>query len=340
MSMFEKVTSVSDFLLRFDDLEFYQKPYYLRKEADLIGGDFTYFIFEEDSQVMSLPLLKRRIDSDRKEPEFDLSSPYGYPGFLSTKNDLNFIQRGFNHFCDLARKEGFVSSFIRLNPFYNNILLQESATIHQQIHGSVVSVDLKDSYNSIFSSYSSNHRRDVRKLKKTDYKIIEGNLEDLSSFISIYNETMDRLEANDNYYFERDYYENLFRNEEGYIDLIFALDENHYPVSTALFLRNEKLIEYHLGATLTKNIKDAPIKMIFDYVIEKYSNSNLELNMGGGVGSQSDSLYKFKSGFSPLNRKFSTVRVVHDSERYKDLCSNYSKSEKKDLGGYFPLYRF
>lgn len=87
----------------------------------------------------------------------------------------------------------------------------------------------------------------------------------------------------------------------------------------------------------------APSKLMFDGVIEWATRSSQKwLHLGGGVNSKEDSLYRFKKGFSPIKNQFTTLRIIHDQQRYNNL--NYVALQENDQTefddkDYFPLYR-
>ena len=66
--------------------------------------------------------------------------------------------------------------------------------------------------------------------------------------------------------------------------------------------------------------------------------------MGGGVGGSNDRLLQFKRGFSPLLFPFSTLRLVTDEEKYRELTARRAQAaevsvEEVSGGDFFPAYR-
>jgi hypothetical protein len=67
--------------------------------------------------------------------------------------------------------------------------------------------------------------------------------------------------------------------------------------------------------------------------------------MGGGVGgSNQDSLYIFKSGFSQQRHLFFTMRLITDEEKYHHLVELRARALETDSAtlfnsGFFPAYR-
>ena len=97
-------------------------------------------------------------------------------------------------------------------------------------------------------------------------------------------------------------------------------------------------MQYHLAGTDSNFAKLTPMKLIIDEARLIGNNLNVKyLNLGGGVsGSDQDSLFKFKSGFSNINYKFKVWRYIVNENIYNDLV----KKSNTDLNSnFFPLYR-
>lgn len=323
--------------------EFYQLPKFAQLEANLIGGKPIAWYGEFEEQWILIPLVKRRIPESitNGKEYYDLISPYGYPGIVLSNgiSDLQLSTLLFRFRKD-AKKETCISTFIRLNPISNSRLINEDEEMHQIIHSRIVSLDMKYPFEDQRMKYSSNHRRNIKKLLKSGFYLEWNNWDELESFIEIYNETMQREEADDYYFFPKAYYHSLKEIVgEGNIDLVLAKNPKDEAIAGGLYCKNENIVQYHLGGTKGEYLRKAPSKLLFDGVINRYSEEVNYFNLGGGVGSEQDSLFRFKEGFGKEYKKFSTLRIVNDRQRYNNLCQEYSKEELYNLSGYFPLYR-
>jgi lipid II:glycine glycyltransferase (peptidoglycan interpeptide bridge formation enzyme) len=104
-------------------------------------------------------------------------------------------------------------------------------------------------------------------------------------------------------------------------------------------------VQYHLGGTKNEFLKQAPSKLMFDYVrFWAKERGNKFLHLGGGVGSAKDSLYNFKAGFSKQRHLFLTLRLITDQQKYDSLVELRAKTLKtaaKNLvdSNFFPAYR-
>ncbi|MBD3614993.1 MAG: peptidoglycan bridge formation glycyltransferase FemA/FemB family protein [Gracilimonas sp.] len=327
-------------ILNRTNYEFYQHPEFLKLEAELVGGEATAWFAEDADEWILIPLIKRTIPDEitNGKEYYDLVSPYGYPGILhSSYSALNTF---LGELKEKGKKAGYISTFIRLNPLLNPYFLHEDEDISHIIHGQVVMIDMNNSYDDLRMNYSSNYRRNLKKLVKSGNKLVWNEWELLDDFIEIYNETMERDEATEYYFFPKEYYLRIkdFIGTEN-IDLVIVRDKNQRSIAGAIFCKNDHVVQYHLGGTKNEFLNDSPSKMLFDGIIEKYSNEVEFFNLGGGVGNSQDSLFRFKQGFGKEYIKFSTLRIVNDRQRYNNLCADFSKEELYDMSGYFPLYR-
>lgn len=315
--------------------EFYQEEAYLSLESKLLEGESLWYKFKNIEG--GIPLIKRPIDGT---DYFDTVSPYGYPGMVIENYRSDAIVEELRTFKEFCASENIVSTFLRMNPVYNDYMLEENEDMKHLIHGRVVTVPLKENYTTIQQGYSSNHRRGIKKLKKNGFIVQEEPLGSLPEFMDIYNETMNRLAASDYYFFPLEYYQKLASLDSD-MKLIFARDSDGILASAALFMISDEVIQYHLGGTRDAYVRDSPNKLIFDYIINEYSAKKRYLVLGGGLNNREDSLFQFKYGFSKVTRKFSTVRMVHMKDQYFNLCKEYEmpKDEIMKFEGFFPLYR-
>jgi hypothetical protein len=63
-------------------------------------------------------------------------------------------------------------------------------------------------------------------------------------------------------------------------------------------------------------------------------------HLGGGLGARQDSLFHFKSGFSPLRGVFRSWRAIADRARYDQLVSRVPAERRAAVpADFFPGYR-
>jgi len=323
--MFYSIEEAEEILNFFrKSIDIHQLPEYLKTEAFWINAEARYWIKQKDGNVFILPLLKRSFRG-----YFDFTSPYGYSGYYSDFKDPQTDLMLIKQFFEESQKEGIISTFLRLNPVYNNISIQQKGIV-QKLHGNIIYIDLSQNYEYLKKCFSDNHKRDIK--KNSNLLVVEkGRDSDLEIFLKIYYETLDRKLANEYYYFNPEYIQKLYKD----LDLKLYLVRDAYQdiIGGALFMVDNKSIYYYVGATKTSALKLSPLKSLFDYIISEYQATGKILWLGGGFGSQEDSLLRFKKGFSQVSVTFSTLRMVHNPSIYKDL------SEKNPDSEFFPSYR-
>lgn len=331
-------------VLSVSDYDFYQTPEFLQLESKYLKQqEAVYFYYEQEDLKAVIPLLKREIMGLGNKAHFDLISPYGYPGILTNRD---FDYRQFNKlsksFLQASAEEGFVSAFIRLNPLQNNFLFNESDQIQQVIHGNTIYVDLSLGKDTIEKNYSSNHRRNNKKLKKMGFIAQLDQWDYYTEWQVLYIETMKRLYANEYYRYPEWYFDDFRKAFEGKVHLITVHDPEGILCAGGLFTTFNGIIQYHLGGTKETFLKLAPTKLMFDQVIDWGIEEKMNLlHLGGGLGGSKDTLFHFKQGFSKEMLSFSSLRYIARPEDYMNLSHlNFKdRSEDMDTQSFFPLYR-
>jgi hypothetical protein len=173
-------------------------------------------------------------------------------------------------------------------------------------------------------------KRILKKLVKQNFKV-QFDLIDPYQFVDIYHETMSRVNAKDDYFFDKNYFRSLSK-----IDGVFqtnVIDSNNKIMCSGIFFPEG---QYHLGATLNDYVDLSPSTMMI-YESAKYMQSHLhqnKLNLGGGNAN----LLGFKKSFSKSIQYYSTHKIILDQERYDHLTHEY----KQNIGTTnenFPAYR-
>lgn len=331
--------------------DFYHLPSYLKLEARRIQATPEAILIQDDEdRIFFLPYLLRQWSSAMSEVMgWDVVSPYGYPGFIvnsSATDSSGFIQQAILQMQQAWQDRNVCSAFLRLHPILNDRVehdLVDNLALH--VDGRTVSVDLSLSLDDLWKQTRENHRRGVRHLKQAGFSVsiipIEANLD---IFITIYEQTMDRVGAKPLYYFSRDYFIQLIQALNSKIYLFIArLD--HTVASAALITECNGIVQYHLGGTLNDFLKEAPMKLIFDYVRTwAKERGNRTFHLGGGLGAAQDSLYNFKAGFANQIHSFSTMRLIINEAQYLSWVAlkaqQLNQTQEHLLNtNFFPAYR-
>lgn len=328
--------------------DFYHLPEYADLEAEITGGRAIGWVPSDDSLKCEflIPLISRWIpDSDGL---YDLVSPYGYPGILCSEMSDDLINHLLSEFNKEAGEAGYVSTFIRLNPFLNNW----KPEIHNELQialGHTVSLNLECFIESIaynFSTipFSTNHKRNLKKLHQNGYRTLMGDLSYINDFIEAYYQTMHRRGAKSYYFFPEIYFRRLFEITGDNMVFISVLSPEGTFESGGIFTIYNGIMQYHLGATVDGAEAASPSKLMMEAAInEGIKRKAKVLHLGGGLGANNaDGVYRFKQGFARDCHTFSCLQFIHNHVIYKQLLKENRAtgiSLVSDENNFFPQYR-
>ncbi|NNE31063.1 MAG: peptidoglycan bridge formation glycyltransferase FemA/FemB family protein [Winogradskyella sp.] len=313
--------------------------HYLSKKADESAILIKY---QNKNNLILLPLLIRGIKgSDYK----DATSVYGYCGVLiNDEIPMHQIDEFTEELNTFFISNKIISVFSRLHPFIENqaLILGNMGRIINP--GKVVYINLNEPIEVQRAKFSRRLKTYLNKSRKS-CDVILGNIEEhLEVFIDLYNENMDRVEADDSYYFPSDYYKKLLSSTDFETDMLLCIhNETNAVIGGALFIKKGEIVQYHLSGYNGDYEDLNPIKLILDEMRIKATNEGYKLfNLGGGRGSQEDSLFKFKSTFSKTFKPFNLWKYIVDESSYKALVEQQGgASSTDDLydADFFPAYR-
>lgn len=253
---------------------------------------------------------------------YDVTTPYGYGGPVGNGD----FQQAYERWCG---ERGIVSTFLRFHPLFENYRGAPYATYASPTVGWPLEGDL-------LAGMHGKHRNVVRKAKKVGVTVEATPApDDLSAFVSLYEQTMRRQDAAGYYFFSPDYWERL----SALLDRLVRLDAvaEGEIVASALCLRGDRWLHYHLGAT-ADSARDLGASNLLLYEAARWGQGQglEEFHLGGGAGAKEDSLFAFKQRFSPNGRReFWVGKLVHNEEAYRRL----SGGADVDIAGFFPAYR-
>jgi CelD/BcsL family acetyltransferase involved in cellulose biosynthesis len=329
--------------------DFYHLPAFVKLEADRVQAIPEAILIQAGKQVFFLPYLRRQWQEPRgRATGWDVISPYGYPGFLvnATSDRAAFIRSAIAKLQAVWQDHQICSAFLRLHPILNAAIAQDLVDDPAiQASGGTVAIDLSPSLEALWKQTRENHRRGIRRLKQAGFSVERVPMvANLDSFITIYEQTMDRVGAKPMYYFTRDYFLELIHRLSDHLHL-FVVRVDQTIASAALISECNGIVQYHLGATLDQFLKEAPIKLLFDDVRTwAKERGNHVFHLGGGLGGGQDSLYNFKLGFANQTHTFSTVRFVINQTQYHQWTGFTAEQcnqtpEQLLNSNFFPAYR-
>lgn len=313
----------------------YHLPAYATTHARLTGGQVCAFSYVDGRRQFLLPLVLRRLEGG----SWDAASPYGYPGPLSNVLDEGFWSSALASLMTVLEARRVVTLFVRVHPLLpvERTALTRTGTLVR--HGETVSVDLRPDPEMVVAGFRANHRRQIDRARRSGACTLVDRWELLDPFVDAYYETMSRVGADADYFFPRPYFRQLVEELPGSVHLVAAVRDGAL-LAGGLFFRCQGLVQYHLGATWTRALREQPMKLVFDATWRWAKAAGAtDLHLGGGVGGAADSLFHFKAGFSDRRHPFETLRVIVDPVAYQRLCARAGQDPEADVTAFFPSFR-
>ena len=292
----ENIQEWKYYIKKCDNYDFYHTWNYHKICSDNNQGDPELIVMEEDCELIVFPLLKREIkDEFGRHQGFDYSSVYGYVGpivggEIGAKTIVKFQDLFKNH----CRENNIVSVFSRLHPTLNQERIISSIGLVEE-NCKTINIDLTKTLEEQRRQYRKSNKSEINKLRKESVVFwSENNSRDLEEFVEIYEETMNRVNAHERYFFKKEYYESLFNNDEFETKLLFVEYEG-VKIAGALFVFCNNTIQYHLAGTRTSFMKINPMKLLLDEVrLFGKKEGYINFHLGGGISSsEEDPLFRF-----------------------------------------------
>jgi len=311
-------------------------------------GEPKLFFYEDKNFKAINVFMKRDIERDQNfsgkvqsNTFFDAATPYGYGGFLVegdvTDENLAALEKEYSRLC---MDEGIICEFVRFHPVLNNSEMLSSFYDISKL-GRTITIEL-DSQKQIWDSFTSNNRNMIRKAKKSGVEIYWGRSRELfDMFIPMYNQTMDKDDASDYYYFKNDFYNSILEDLKYNSLMFYAVFENKI-ISMSIILFSNQHMHYHLSTTDREYKSLAPTNLLlYEAACWGSENGYKTFHLGGGLGSREDSLYQFKKGFNKnSNTYFCIGKKIFDREKYDELIKIRKQDQSFDENNlFFPVYR-
>ena len=292
-------------------------------------------------------VMKRDIAEDirfqgkiEKGRYYDLSTPYGYGGWLfegeGTDESITIFNKEYDQWC---KENNIVSEFIRFHPVINNAVGINEKIYDTVLLGKTVAIQLDDKDN-IWARYTSRNRSHIRVATKEGVVVKkETSKAAFDQFREIYETTMTHDDAVSYYYFDEAFFESIRNDLEGHCKIFTAyLDDK--AIASSIVIYAEKYLNYHLSGQLFEYRRYAGTNMILNEAANWGCENGFEwFHLGGGLGAKDGPLYEFKKSFYKKgdDQNFYIGRKIIDTSAYQLMIS---LREEGELGeGFFPKYR-
>jgi hypothetical protein len=192
--------------------------------------------------------------------------------------------------------------------------------------------------------FSSRLRRTVRATKKNGLELIlDRECVMLDVFVEIYYDTMNKNNAQDYYYFDKQYFETLVRKNFGHVFLMHAkVDED--VVASSLFLDEGGVLYAQFGGTRKGcYIHEGDAAILANCAMEFAALGGYShLVLGGGVTNDPDDpILSYKKKFSRnYGHDFYVGKRIYDHETYAEICRVVGVDDPGVFSdSFFPAYR-
>jgi len=330
--------------------DIYFTPEYYKLYEDYGDGKAQCFVFERGGDIAIYPYLVNSVNDlgyDLNKQYYDIQGAYGYNGVLTSTNERKFIEMFYDSFNNHCLNENIIAEFTRFHPLLKNYLFSEGFT--QVIRDrSTIYLDLSKSYEEIWENYySSKNRNMIRKAQKKQFSIRiikEPNLDEIDSFIKIYQATMRKNNAEEYYYFNEEYFINTFRKLNSEAILLEVVNTQNEVECTAIIFIFGFYAHYNLSGRVLHS-DNSVNNFILDEAIKYSINRGAKyFHFGGGTTSNMDDpLLKFKSNFSKDQSDFYIGKKIHNNDVYRNTIAQWEKKSPDKIEKYknFILkYRF
>lgn len=332
----ELVKSFSDYDV------FYLNEYVHAFAQESIQNGLPVLLYYSDGSDTAINVVfKRDISHDKKLRHkieegrfFDLITPYGYGGFRGNISDWDKLNRIYKAYC---MENHFICEFVRFELF-GDYYEHYEGEVETKTRNVVRSLELP--LDEIWMDFKHKVRKNVKKANTFNLScIVENSGTYLDDFLLIYNNTIERNDADSEYYFSREFFERL--NEMPDNIMYFHVVYEGKIISTELVIYGAKNCYSYLGGTDREYFYMRPNDYL-KYEIIKWAKKKGFKNyvLGGGYGAD-DGIFNYKLCLAPHGLyDFYIGRRVFDDDTYLRLVDIRAiENPECRESEYFPKYR-
>lgn len=309
------------------------------KAFQLAGsGEPILIVYENGNDYAVNTVFKRDVSADKhfkgileENKYFDLSTPYGYGGFIGPVEDTDKLLTEWNAYCV---ENGFVCEFVRFelqSPYISYFDGEKETRTHNVMRSLEMPLD------EMWMDFKQKVRKNVKRANSYNLEIIiEDNDNHLDDFLRIYYGTMDRTNAEGEYYFGKEFFETISSMRDNM--MFFHVLYEGKIISTELVIYGAENCYSFLGGTDRDYFDQRPNDFL-KYEIIKWAKEKGLKNfvLGGGYGSD-DGIFQYKLCLAPHGIvDFYIGRKIFDKSVYDSLVAMRGSTISDDK--YFPAYR-
>ncbi len=279
---------------------------------------------KDDKAIFKIALLIKNILGEVNL--FEAYTPYGYGGpvLIEGNNDPKFP---FDRFLKELESRNIIDAFVRFSPFLDNQKYFPPQYI--ELNRYTISRHLeKTTPEAILKTFSKGTKWSLRKSMFSDITVSiingkEADEEEVNNFFKLYSHNMNRVDAEEYYFFNKQCLINHFIYLRDNIDLFVAKLDNKW-IAASIFLLDDEIIHYHLSASDYNYYKLYPVDRILFEAILYYGNIRKKfLHLGGGMSLNSnDSLFSFKKKFGDIMNEYYIGKLIISENAYREVQAN------------------
>lgn len=308
---------------------------------DKKNGIPILLLYENGSDRAMNVVFRRDVAQDEKFegkiPQgqfFDLISPYGYGGFWGCIEDYETLNRTYQDYC---ATNGSICEFVRFELF-GDYRVHYAGETETRTHNVIRSLELP--LDEMWMDFKQKVRKNVKRAQQNNLQIIiENTDEHLQDFLDIYYSTMDRSNAEGEYYFSRAFFETLNQMRDNI--MYFHVLHEGKVISTELVIYGVENCYSYLGGTYRDYFNLRPNDFL-KYEIIKWAKEKGLKNfvLGGGYGAD-DGIFQYKTCLAPKGTvEFYIGRRIFNQEKYQHLVQIRAETNPTCCElDYFPQYR-
>lgn len=290
-------------------------------------------VASEGDNIMVFPFLERHFTYNGS-CYYDFETAYGYGGPIFNTTDDLFIHNAIKESFHYLSENGFICGFVRFHTLIDTYKYFDQTSI--VFDRMTVAMDLSLTEEDIWKTQiHSKNRNVIKKGEKNGLRfIVDNSFEHIDDFVRLYNGTMNRIGADGFYYFDQTYYDRFIHNiKNAFLGLVYLEDK---VVSAAMFMYEGEYGHYHLSGSNKDYLYCSPNNyMLYNAALELKNRGVRLFHLGGGSSSSDeDSLFAFKSKFSPNRYKFHLGKFVFNQSVYEDVCKLWAHNNPEKVEKY------
>ena len=305
----------------------------LYEETIYLGHKILCAIAIFDNNFIMYPFVKRNISTlvGKELPGefYDATSIYGRGGCVSTNFNAEMYSFFYENLESYFHSNSIICAFDRFHPVLNNHIYVNKKTLVECLGGFII-VELEKDSENVYKNFKYSLVKDLRKAEKNNLKIFyDSSDEGIKIFKCLYQQTMNRKNADNFYYFSDKFYDLMPKKIEENFLIGFA-ELNGEILSTELVLRQGIFSHSFLGGTSEKGYELRANQALKFDLINKFINAGLKYYLLGGGIKNEDGIFKYKKAFSCNQEIKSYVgKTVYNPKKYLELKNFFINNEFK-----------